>query len=327
MQRIYAHVLLSIIFMSIMLFPHASIALTVENTDVSIETIPQQPAPYSTATIQLGSYATDLNKAMIEWSINNKQVLTGTGKTSYSLKTDGPNTSTVVNVLITLDDGMQIKKQMILSPSEIDMLWQAVDSYTPPFYKGKALLPAEGTVKVVVFPNVTNIPSASNKQLVYTWKRNFNSEQSASGYGKNSYTFSNSSLNNKEHIGVTVSSVSGSYNATGVLDVPVSSPKLLFYKRSLNTGILYGQALDKEISLPSSDEEITIVAEPYFMTDIDRNLAYEWKINTNSIATPKNPRELTVRPSSRGGYATIGLSIENASKLFQSIQNLIRINL
>lgn len=307
------------------LAPNANAAIKVNDGDINVEMTPENPEAYTDVRIKVSSFATDLNKASIDWKIDNKMVLSGVGRTSYTFKTGAPNTTTVINVNITPQEGLAITRQIIVRPSEIEMLWQAVDSYTPAFYKGKALPVQEGKIKVVAYPNTVNVAKANKKNFVYTWTRNNNAAQDASGYGKDSFTFKNDVLTDTENIGLSVSSVDNSYNAVGRLNVNLSLPKLLFYKKSPINGVLYDEALTGSATM--NEDEMTLVAEPYFLNRNSNDLEYNWKINGAPIETPSKRTELTIRPSSRGGYATVALSIESITKLFQSVANNIKINL
>jgi hypothetical protein len=77
------------------------------------------------------------------------------------------------------------------------------------------------------------------------------------------------------------------------------------------------------------EDEMTIVAEPYFLSfkGNENNFTYSWQINGETIDTPSRKTELTVRPSSRGGYANISLTLENLSSLFQKVTGNLKINL
>jgi len=74
---------------------------------------------------------------------------------------------------------------------------------------------------------------------------------------------------------------------------------------------------------------MTIVAEPYFLSlkGHENNFIYSWQINGERIATPSKKTELTIRPTSRGGYATIDVVIENLNELFQKVSNQLKLNL
>lgn len=318
------------LIISILYIPRQSLAvgeIGVEDSDINIETVPENPEPYQNVTITITSFSTDLNKATIEWRSGKNLVLSGIGKTKYSFTTLGPSTSTVFTVSITPSEtGVKIVKQILITPSEIDLIWEGADTYTPPFYKGKSFASAESLIRVVAIPSNTAIKT-SPKNLVYTWKRNNKTVQAASGYGKDSYTFQNSELSNEEVISVTASTVDGSYNATKTINIPIINPKIIFYKKSPTEGVLYNNALQDETFL--AEDEMTLVAVPYFLATSgkENNFSYGWKLNDKDIDTPSKKTELTIRPASRGGYATISLVIENLNTFFQKVSGELKLNI
>ncbi len=303
-------------------------SLQVTSADINIETIPENPAPYSDVTINITSYATDLNKALITWKSGNDTLLSGIGRTKYVFKTGAPNINTAFQISITPAGTFgSVDKSFIIQPSEVEMLWQAIDSYTPPFYKGRSFPSTEGYIRVVAMPNTAGVANINNKNMAYYWKINYNSDQDASGYGKDSFTYKNSYLNDIDHVGVAVSTTNGSYTGTGTVDIPMSKPEIIFYKKSPTEGINYNEAISNTVDM--TEDEMTLVAEPYFLNNIinTNDLVYKWQINNKDINTPRNPYELTIRPESRGGYANINISINSISKLFQSVSKSIKINL
>lgn len=303
----------------------AETQIEIQEGEINIETSPNNPQPYEDVTINLSSYATDLNKAIITWQSESKTVLSGIGKTSYSFKTKGPNTSTVFNINITpVGEMSTISKTVVISPSEIEILWESVDGYTPPFYKGRSLPVSGGFIKAVAIPN-TNTIRSGNGSITYTWKNAGNTNLDVSGYNKNSYIFKNDMFNDKNEITVIASSVSGNYGAENTIEIPVYEPKIIFYKKSPLEGILYNNAYNKEATM--TEDEITLVAEPYFMSLKGNNFSYLWKINNELINTPSKKTELTIKPTSRGGYATINLVMENLNDLFQKASNTLKLKL
>jgi hypothetical protein len=300
--------------------------ISIMEADISVTTNPENPEPYQDVTIVLTSYSTDLSKAKINWYAGSTLLLSGYGKTSYSFKASGPNTSTVFTVDVSPSDGSsKVTKRIVINPSEIEILWESVDGYTPPFYRGKSFPSSGGVIRAVAFPNTNKIRQGKGA-MSYTWKYGDNTVLFASGYNKDSYIFTNSELNINESISVTASSVDGQYSAIKSIVIPVLSPKIIFYKKSPSEGILYSSALGSETFM--AEEEMTVVAEPYFFSlNNSDNLSYNWKINGKSIETPSRKTELTVHPSSRGGYATLGLVIENLDTFFQKVSGNLKINL
>lgn len=295
--------------------------------DVAAEIIPENPQPYQDVTITLKSYATDLNKAMIQWQSGANIVLSGYGKTSYSFKTLGPNTITVLDVTINIPGSIErITKRIAINPTEVELVWEGVDSYVPPFYRGKSFPSAEGLIKVVAIPNSSTIKQGKGA-ITYTWKAGDNTVLGASGYSKDAYVFKNSELNDIERVTVTAESIDGRYNAKNTIEIPITKPKILFYKKSPTEGILYNQALTNEAFI--SEDEVTIVAVPYFLAlkGNESVFTYSWKINGNEIATPSKKTELTIRPASRDGYATIDVVFENFNTLYQKVVGKLKLNL
>ena len=293
---------------------HVSMAaneILIQEDDVSVDTIPENPEPYQDVTVKLSSYATDLNKAMIQWQSGSSIVLSGYGKTSYSFKTQGPNTITSINVTINIPGSIdKITKNISINPTEVELMWEGVDSYTPPFYRGKSFPTAEGLIKVVAIAN-TNTTKRGKGDITYTWKAGDNTNLDVSGYNKDSYVFKNSELNDVEKVSVLAESINGQYSAKNTVDIPISKPKVVFYQKSPTEGILYRNALNNETSFIG--DEMTIVAVPYFLSikGNEKYFNYGWQINGEDIPTPTNKTELTVRPTERGGYANIGLTVEN----------------
>lgn len=296
-------------------------------SDISLDISPENPDPYGDVTISLSSYAFDINKSMIEWKNNNKTVLSGYGKTSYSFKNLGPDIGITFNINITpVGSGSTITKSVTIKPQEVDLLFESVDGYTPPFYRGKSFVASEGTVRVVAIPNSKTLGSSRNR-VTYRWKAGDDTNLSASGYNKDSYVFKNNNLNLSEKVSVQASSLDDGYNATNSITIPIISPKLIFYKKSPTEGVLYNQALTGETAI--AEDEETIVAEPYFLSTkgSESSIDYKWQINNEDVNTPDTPNELAIHPTARGGYATLDLIIENANLIFQKISGELKLSL
>ena len=314
-------------FLFVPFFSYSESEIEVQGDEIRVKTIPENPEPYQEVTIVLSSYATDINKAIITWKTKEGVVLSGIGKTTYSFTTQGPDTRTIIAITINPAGSVNtITKNINIIPSEIQLLWESVNGYTPPFYKGKALATTGSKIKVVAIPNTRTIKS-DNGSISYLWKNNDSTDLDSSGYNKDAYVFNQSMFEKTSNIEVTASSVVGDYIATKGIEIPIYKPKMVFYKKSPIEGVDYSIALDKETIM--IDDEMTIVAEPYFMPlkGKEDSFTYKWKINDNNIPTPTKKTELTIRPTSRDGYATINMTVENMSELFQKVTNSLKINL
>lgn len=331
MNKSYLKIVLVAVFLifSIICLHKTSYALdeiSASGEDINVNISPENPTSYEEVSITLSSYAVDLNKSIIEWRSNKNVVLSGYGQTTYSFKSSGPDTSTIFDVTISAPGSDKITKRIVISPSEIELIWEGVDSYTPPFYRGKSLISREGLIKVIAVPN-TNTIKQGKGSISYTWKTKGSAVQNASGYNKDSYTFKNSEFNKEEKISVTAESVDGRYNATSSITIPVFPSKILFYKKSPTEGINYNEALTENAFI--SEDEVTLVAEPYFLPFKNKEdlFDYTWKINDNTIETPSKKNQVTIRPSSRGGYASIDVTFENLKTLYQKVSGSLNLSL
>lgn len=308
-------------------FSLAEMQINTQEDEIIVTISPKNPQPYEDVSINISSYATDLSKAVISWQMDSKTVLSGIGETDYSFKALGPNTTTSFNITIRPVGAVStITKNFSISPSEIELLWESVDGYTPPFYRGKALPSRGGIIKAVAIPNTDTIKSNSGN-ISYAWKNNDSAVTDASGYNKNSFIFSNDLFDTENTITVIASSVSENYNAEKTITIPSYSPSVLFYKKSPTEGVLYNTALANNTIM--QEDEMTLVAIPYFLAinGNESSFNYKWTINGDPINTPSNPMELTIRPTSRGGYADIGITIESISKLFQIATGQLKITI
>jgi len=324
--------LLGIFILGIINIPYISFAesqIEVQNEEINVETSPSNPEPYTEVTITISSYATDLTKATIIWRDQTGILSSGIGKINYTFTTEGPDTTNYFIVEITPVESMgTITKNIRITPSEIEVMWESVDGYVPPFYRGKSLPVSGGFIKAVAIPNTSTIKSGSGS-LTYTWKNSGETVADASGYNKNYYKFKNSMFDKVNEVTVVASSVGGNYAAEKTIEIPIYEPKIIFYKKSPIEGIFYNNALNKEATMGEAESEMTIVAEPYFFSLNDKinDLDYSWKINGSMITTPSKKAELTVRPESRGGYATIQVIIENMDEIFQKVSKELKLNI
>jgi hypothetical protein len=109
--------------------------------------------------------------------------------------------------------------------------------------------------------------------------------------------------------------------------IEITDPKILFYEKNPILGTLFNKALFGSISL--SNEELSIVAEPYFFSPDDRTssrLNYKWSLNGNPAGSNESDPGIFVVRQQAGvsGSAEISLSVINPSKLLLSaINNLV----
>ncbi len=320
----------SIVFILMILFglPQVSRAELIGSDVIAVIT-PEIPGPNTKTTIKLTSYAIDLNSASITWKVAGKTVLSQTGAISYSFTTGASGSNTVVEVVVTFN-GSTLVKTISVTPTAIDLIWEAVDSYVPPFYRGKALPSSEAVIKVVGVPDIkVGSTKLDANDLTFTWERNFSALPLFSGFAKNSLIFKTSYLNSIETISLKVNAVGGSSSAEKSTTIRTGSPLVLFYEYGPLSGTNYRYDLAQYFSLRK--DETTIVAEPYFFSPksaVSADLKYEWSINGSRIPSPTPKNMLVVKkPAGVSGNAFINLDIESTPRLFQSAEKTLTVNL
>lgn len=305
-------------------FAHAQ----VRDTDITLSLTPQFPNPNQSVTAVLSSYATNLDKANISWSTNNQEISSGVGKKVFSFTMGSLGSSLNLTATIDTVDGQSVQKKITLVPTNVDMLWEAYDAYTPPFYKGKAFAPSQSSFKVVAIPNLINQTGKVNaNNLSYTWTKDGDVQPDSSGWGKSYFIFQNSYLDKENVIGVKVSDITSSTNASGTINLQTSNPKIIFYENNPSLGIKWENAVTDGFKV--NPEGVTLVAEPYFFSPKNisaSELTFDWFLNGAQIQTPNSKNELSIKPEAgQSGNAIIKLVVNNINTLFQSMEKQINV--
>ena len=294
--------------------------------DLTIKTNPIYPQANEETTATIVSNLTDINRANIFWYINDKLVSSGIGLDKINFFTKDVGKSTVIDVVLKTQNGLRIDKRLVITPANLDILWEA-DSYTPPFYKGKALLSPKTTEKIVAIPNFVTpagrtIPAT---ELIYIWREDGRVIKDKSGYGKNVIYMEAPLLFWEKKISVEVSSFGKSINAYKSIKPKITLPMVAIYEDMPTEGVWYSSALKNNVNL--SDKELALKAEPYFFSKNDialDNLIYNWSLNEKPVSGEKN--RVILRQEGGGGDASVGINIKNIGKSFQSAKDSFVLN-
>jgi hypothetical protein len=288
------------------------------SSSILVNVAPENPAPNENTNITLNSYADNLNSVLITWSVNGKNSLSGVGQKSFSLNAGVAGSAITVVATVALPDGT-VNTKIIIRPSEMVLLWQANDSYVPPFYKGKALPTPDSEVKVVALPEIkVGSKIVDPKNMVYTWKQDYANAQENSGYGKNSFIYTNDYLENSNNIRVTASTIDQKYSSKASIDIRTAQPKILFYKNDANLGTIWEKALENGHKILGDE---IVEAAPYFISPEDiriPTLTWNWSINDNPVnilSFRKNLIPIQVQ-TGISGTSKLKLEINNSDKIF-----------
>lgn len=300
----------------------ASSMVQQKTNDFQINLSPEYPEAYTEVTANIVSYSFDADKSYITWTLNGKIIKQGRGKKSVTFKTGGVGTTKYLAVSITTEKGINIRAEKEIKISEIDLLWQA-HTFTPAFYKGKAMPVENGLVKVTAIPHGLG----ASKSLIYEWQRDFKNLPNSSGLGRNSISFSFSDVTNEETISVKVSTTNGNNIVEKTINIRIKDMEVVLYEESPLEGVLYQKALGNKVQL--LQPEIVIRAEPYFFqkSDID-SLTYEWRMNQKPIKSLAKPNTIGLSAPSdlTEGATAITLQVKNKNKYFQQITKSLQLS-
>lgn len=246
---------------------------------------PKIPGPNETIKVSLEGFSIDLDRSTIVWYIDGvpqNSMETGVGRREVTLTTKNIGQKTVVDIAIFTLSGSKFDKQVIIDPIGVDLIWEA-DTYTPPFYRGKALPTNKSLVSVIAIPQ---IQESDNSTFIYTWTEDrFNLNKSQSGYKKNILRTLSAESPLQKPIDIEIKTLSGDKKALRRINIPAFEPEIRFYQSNPLLGTNYNHTL-KDTLLVNTDE-FTIRAEPYFMSNDefdDQTITYIWKYNRQEIA-------------------------------------------
>jgi hypothetical protein len=219
--------ILSLIFISFLSISFASAQSVI---DFSVDLYPQYPKEFEKVTLTLDSTHFDINTSKISWIVDGKVVYSGTGFKIYSIQTPKNGVTKNISIEVYTPNNYLLTKSFALTPQALDILWEAPNTYVPPFYKGKALPAEESIIKVVALPNFfINNKSINRDSVSFTWTLNDITRDSFSGYGKNSFTFKMDPLYETSVIKLTASTLDGFSSVQGTFGLKAFTPEILLY--------------------------------------------------------------------------------------------------
>ncbi|HBV01339.1 MAG TPA: hypothetical protein DEF00_03030 [Candidatus Taylorbacteria bacterium] len=297
-------------------------------TELSMMVFPEHPRPGDAIVVSVESYNIDLNRADMRWFINNKLVKAGVGEKSLETVASRAGEFMEIRVAALGENGSVYSASISFRPAEVNLLWQT-ESYTPPFYKGKALMPYQGTVLVAAVPSFTRGGRVmSSESLIYTWKEGDDVIGDSSGKGKSLFVFRGSVPIRAKTISVLVESPDRTMAAEASVDIVPVAPRLLFYEEHPLYGLLLSKALIGNFLLKGDETRISALPF-YFETDTKSNkdILYDWQLNYQELPNERGPALTLRRIVETAGKSNLFLEARSAdeNKLFQTAEERLTI--
>ncbi len=287
-----------------------------ENT-VSLQVSPRYPEPDARVTLTLSSTYFDLSASAITWYVDGDKQPTE-GDRSLTIDTGPSGRVIAVSVVVENSEGTAEANARII-PAEVDLLAEA-NTFTPPFYSGRARASAGSTVTLQALPRL--VPPGAGaipaEQLNFTWRRNGDVLGSLSGRGRQTLTIPAPLLFGADTISVEVVSTDKTIGAETSISINTQDPELVLYFEDPRYGVLYGRALGS-LSVVN-EREAVFVAVPYFApvrSSADASLRYAWRVNRTEVLNDgPDPHKITIDAANSSGLALIELAITHATNFF-----------
>jgi hypothetical protein len=288
-----------------------------EQISTSME--PRIPAPGDTVTITLAAYGTDLNRANITWTRNGRVELKGDGEKVFTFTAAKLGGTDTIIASIKPVNGPVVEKKFTISPAEVDLLWEA-KTYTPPFYKGKALFTPQADVIFVAMPNmVVGGSKVATNKASYKWSTDYVVAGDKSGLGKNTFAYTGSIILSPHVFKVeTYAASDPKVTAKSDLTLEAVDPSVNIYEDHPLYGILFNKSLLGDFNM--NDKEKRISAYPYFFSSGSRgvDLTYQWSINDERIVAPETESSMSFRKTaSDSGTAGVKVRVNSTKNLLQ----------
>jgi hypothetical protein len=201
---------------------------------------------------------------------------------------------------------------VIVSAQSVDILWQG-DSYTPPFYKGRALWSTQSRINLTAIPH--GLGNSAN--LNYKWTKNGTVLGSVSGFGRNTLSFDDPIISRPQNIKVDIISGQNTILASESIVVAPVVPTLTIYENNPLLGFMFHKETVGTHEL--QDREVTFTAFPFFFSATSRisnNIRYEWSSNAGN---PETENSVTYRtPEDAAGISRIIVNVTNVNKITQN---------
>ena len=316
MMKLFKKILFIVFIISTPIFVYAQYAQQ-EQDQLNITLDPKSPSPFDSVKVTLSSYSFDINNSMIVWVVNGKQYTKGIGMRSIDLNTLGDGQTIPINAIVTTPKGNTVETSINITPQNVDIVWQAIESYTPPFYEGKAL-PGEGSyVKVTAIPNISSggkqIPA---NNLSYSWYLNDNLIEDASGYNKQSAIFAMEYLTSDTNIKVEARSGDGVVSSKTITISPHEVMPLVYTYDDI-LGVDFSNLITRRLETVN---DVTVDVEPFYLSTkgaFDSSVTYSWLLDGLPIAT-KAPQLLSLHPADNTyGVKSVSINISNSDRILQ----------
>lgn len=295
---------------------NASAQFGVDNLKILLT--PERPRGSEEVTAVASDNSNDLTRSTITWTVNGRVVKRGVGEKTVTFTTGDVGSVTTLTARIINPSGIPFEKTLRIRPADVELLYEAVNTYTPPFYRGKTLPAYEGDVRVVAVPRFISAGGAriSSRNLLFTWHEGDRVRADVSGVGKDSFILKGRIPFRSVPISVEVSTTDQTIVAAGTTFVEQRQPTAALYEEHPLYGVLYNRALTAPFNL--SGDEVRLTAAPFFLDGGGASsLQFRWLMNNVAVGDASEKTMVFRNTGGKGGEALVRVEVRNSSKIFQ----------
>lgn len=318
------------LFLSLSLLPFTTFAqgffgsgFLFDELSLRIEAEPQYPGPNQEVVLTLEGVDRDA-PAEITWYVDGERVKTGIGAFQIQVKTKEVGEITTIRVVATQGERVA-EKTLRINPGSVDILWEA-HTYTPPFYRGKALPVSQTPITLLALPNIKKPDGTAlgNKNLVYTWKQNYTRKSEQSGYGQTSAVVNSDYENGVRQVGVMVATPDKALGAVRRIQIPTRDPELLFYTNNTRSRLPF--VLEDGVFWDGDTLELTAIGYYFpFSSSTNNPGMYTWELAGEEVEITGQKNKLLLRLPEENGRTSVSLSVQNSQQILQGANKEMRI--
>ena len=256
---------------------------------------PQSPSPGQKVTITTQATSFDIQRTQYTWTVDGepRPDASGPGRNSYVFTAAEVGSTKHIDVQAEPMNGRAVTASLIVYTIDIAMTWTA-DTYTPKWYKGKALPIPQSLIRVAAIPTIIiegiTIPA---EKLIYTWEQN--GERVLYGVGKQIFEFQEPEQAwDTPTIVLTLEDRERRIQKEARVMIVSQIPQAVIYQSFPLGGIEFRRGASAFFPVPPGIIDVQI--EPFFFNKQSKyNFSYEWLVQGNPVSgSPKNPFLLTL---------------------------------
>lgn len=295
-----------------------------KNNEIECRLSPSYPSAYEPFEVNLSSNYFNLDSAEVSFYVDNVLIKKGFGLRKFDFYTLGIGRKINIRVEVKKNSGEIEKKELVVNPAEVSLVYQVVEPHRPFGYLGKSVALSDSQLNIYAFTNFldNNGKEINSEELIYEWYLNYEYNRSVSGVGRDIFKIARLHANPRE-TDVTVKVLSRDRKIIAKKNIHFAPQRTTIDFYLLDDVLPFNFKNVANPSLKSRDLDTKILAVPYFMNYVPDNVQISWKLNGKSaLSLLNNPLQIILSNSVERFVENINvfLRIKNQDRVLQSVQ-------